>query len=115
MVAVTFGWPFHAPTPAPGRSNKILWVAQAGSGPLHIDATEQATGQTFSVTLPDGPGPSTVDVPKPGCWRFALTWANNNDELFVRYFGQALVARLNPGESSAHSLNPAGSITLSAA
>ena len=85
IVAIPFGWPLHAPTPTPGRSNKILWVARAGSGPLHIEATEQATGQTFSVTLPDGPGPSLVDMPEPGCWRFALTWANNSDQLFVRY------------------------------
>ncbi len=38
------------------------------------------------MTLPDGAGPSLVDMPQPGCWRFVLTWADNRDEVFVRYF-----------------------------
>jgi hypothetical protein len=88
IVAVTFGWPLHAPGPSPGRSNKILWLARTGSGPLRIDAQEQQSGRTVSVTLPDGPGPSQVNMPQPGCWRFILTWADNRDEMFVRYFNE---------------------------
>ena len=69
---------------APG--GKVLWLARNGSGRLRMDAREQASGHTVSVTLPDGAGPSLVDMPQPGCWRFVLTWADNPDEVFVRYF-----------------------------
>jgi hypothetical protein len=55
---------------------------------MRIDAREQGSGRTVTVTLPDGPGPSLVNMPEPGCWQFTLTWANNRDEFFVRYFSQ---------------------------
>lgn len=85
IIAVPFGWPLHAPEQVADRSNKILWLAEVGGGPLVIDAEEVASGRTTSVTLPGGPGPSIVDMPAPGCWRFSLTWADQHDEVLVRY------------------------------
>ena len=84
IVAVPFGWPLSAPT-NPGRSNKILWIAKEGGAPLQIVAVEKATGLTATRDLPDGPGPSVVDMPNSGCWRFTLQWAEHTDEVFVRY------------------------------
>jgi hypothetical protein len=87
IVAVPFGWPLRDPTHQPSdHANKILWIAKAGGGPLHIVATEQATGETVTKELPDGPGPSIVDMPKAGCWRFILNWGDQRDEMFIRYY-----------------------------
>lgn len=57
IVAVPFGWPLRDHQPR-GHDNKILWIAKSGAGPLHIVATDQATGATVTRELPDGPGPS---------------------------------------------------------
>jgi len=84
IVAVPFGWPLRDHQPR-GRSNKILWVARSGAGPLTIVAVERETGQRVTRELPDGPGPSIVDLPRAGCWRFDLRWADQHDELMVRY------------------------------
>lgn len=57
-VAVPFGWPLRDPAHQPSdHANKILWIANADGGPLHIVATEQATGETVIKELPNGPGP----------------------------------------------------------
>jgi hypothetical protein len=32
-----------------------------------------------------GPGPSIINVPEAGCWSFSLTWADNHDDVAVRY------------------------------
>lgn len=85
MIAVPFGWPLHAPRQTAGKSNKILWVARSGTGPLKIVANEQTTRRTVTVVLPDGPGPSIVDMPAPGCWRFTLSWGNQHDTIAIRY------------------------------
>ncbi len=83
-----FGWPLRDDQPA-GRNNKILWIARSGGGPLTIVATEQATGQTVTRQLPNGPGPSVVDLPTAGCWRFALSWSGQHDEMLIRYYGSS--------------------------
>ena len=62
-----------------------------GSGrvptPLRIDA--QLTSSDVSVVrvVHAGIGPSEVDVPSPGCWRFSLSWAGHSDEMLVPYEG----------------------------
>jgi hypothetical protein len=90
IVAVPFGWPLRDPAHQPSdHANKILWIPKAGGGPLHIVATEQATGDTVIKELPDGPGPSIVDMPRAGCWRFALKWGKQRDEMFIRYYGES--------------------------
>ncbi len=81
-----FGWPLRDHQP-PGRNTKILWIPQAGGGPLDIVATERSSGQVVRRQLPDGPGPSIVDMPTAGCWRFALSWSGQHDEMLIRYDG----------------------------
>ena len=90
MVAVPFGWPLRDPAHQPTEhANKILWIAKAGGGPLHIIATEQKTGEIVTRELPNGPGPSIVNLPRAGCWRFALGWGDQRDEMFIRYYGES--------------------------
>ena len=86
IAAVPFGWPLQD-RPSGLQQNKILWIARTGSGPLHIVASEQATGRTVTRELADDPGPSIVDMPTAGCWQFALSWADQHDEDFIRYYG----------------------------
>ncbi len=86
MVAVPFGWPLHAPRQTAGKNNKILWVARSGTGPLKIVATEQHTRRTVTVVLPNGPGPSIVNMPVSGCWQLKLGWGNQHDTMAMRYF-----------------------------
>lgn len=93
IVGVVFGHPLHAPRPEPGRRNKILWVANpalttdtpggAGTGALRIQATLNRSGLTADreVDL----GPSLVDMPRPGCWTFTLSWAGHQDQVAVPY------------------------------
>ncbi|GLW09870.1 hypothetical protein Misp01_49990 [Microtetraspora sp. NBRC 13810] len=88
IVGVVFGNPLHAPATAQGRSNKILWVARP-EGPrntdLTIEARLQGTGDAVTRTVRGGPGPSVVDVPRPGCWTFRLSWDGHVDEVAVPY------------------------------
>ena len=70
----------------PDAGNKVLWVSKAGYGPLRIEATLEGTSRTVVRTLPDGPGPSYVDMPAPGCWRMDLSWAGRHDSLGLRYY-----------------------------
>jgi hypothetical protein len=68
-----------------GTFNKILWIAKRGFGPLHIRAQLEGTSRTVTRTLPDGPGPSYVNMPAPGCWRMSLSWAGIHDTVAFRY------------------------------
>ena len=76
----------HAP-PLPNPNNKILWVSRVdGPGPLVIQATLAGSTRTASVSLPDGPGPSYVNLPAPGCWTLHLSWGGGHtDRLMLRY------------------------------
>jgi hypothetical protein len=70
----------------PGTNNKILWVARdPGFGPLRITAQLEASGRTVARTIPDGPGPSIVDMPAAGCWRMTLRWSGHSDTIAFRY------------------------------
>ncbi|MFI7018978.1 hypothetical protein [Streptomyces sp. NPDC050164] len=92
IAAVLFGYPYHAPA-AKGRENKILWVAKdteeaAGRGPddrLTIKAGLAGTNEVVTRSVTGGPGPSLIDLPKPGCWRFSLSWAGHSDTLDIEY------------------------------
>jgi hypothetical protein len=71
---------------SPGTNNKILWVARdPGFGPLRITAQLDASGRTVTRTIPDGPGPSIVDMPAAGCWRMTLRWSGHSDTIAFRY------------------------------
>lgn len=84
-------WEEHAPLTVPsleGRNNKILWAArgpqQLGED-LHIRATLEGTDETVDRTIEGGPGPSTVDLPKAGCWSMDLSWGEHHDHLRLAY------------------------------
>lgn len=72
----------HQPT---GTHNKILWVAEGGYRPLHIRAQLQGTSRTVTSTLPNGPGPSYVNMPAAGCWQLSLTWSSYHDTIALQY------------------------------
>lgn len=100
IVALIFGVPLSAP-PAADHSNKILWVsnpdaASASPDPsastsyaLHIRAQRMdgaaAVGVPVERQVDGGPGPSTIDVPEPGCWRLALAWGDHRDTIDLEY------------------------------
>ena len=95
ILGVLFGHPLHAPEPAEGRANKILWVANpdavadpdaaAGKlpGSLLIEAALQ--GSEFRVVREVPLGPSYVDLPRAGCWIFTLSWGGHRDRLAIPY------------------------------
>lgn len=77
----------HSPS-LQDRRNKILWVSRipfAAPNPLLIRATLPGGARTVTVSVPGGPGPSTIDVPAPGCWTFHLSWSGHTDQLKLRY------------------------------
>ncbi len=75
----------HAP-PVPDPHNKILWVSRVSwSGPMTIRGTLAGSTRTATVNLPNGPGPSYVDMPAPGCWTLHLSWGGHTDQLSLRY------------------------------
>ena len=86
ILGVLFGQPLSAP-PAPDRGNKILWVTRDPhpAGPLTITAALDGTTALATRQVPDGPGPSLVDLPRPGCWHLTLAWPRNTDRVTVAY------------------------------
>jgi hypothetical protein len=77
----------HSP-PLQGRGNKVLWVSRipfVAPDPLIIRATLAGSTRTATVSVPGGPGPSTIDLPAPGCWTLRLSWSGHTDELKLRY------------------------------
>lgn len=85
ILGVVFAHPLQVPSP-PERDNKILWVSKEDSrGPLWIDGTLAGSGRTWAQEVPDGPGPSIVDVPAPGCWSFQLSWDGHHDQVSLAY------------------------------
>jgi hypothetical protein len=90
VLAVVFANPLSSP-PDARHNNKILWVVrQARDGkPLVITAT-RAGSRAVRVTQPanSAPGeiyPTIIDVPKPGCWHFALAWNGHHASINLRY------------------------------
>jgi hypothetical protein len=78
IVAILWATPnaLHAPA-LPDRANS--------SGPMTIRATLAGSTRTATVDLPNGPGPSYVDMPAPGCWTLHLSWGGHTDQLSLRY------------------------------
>jgi hypothetical protein len=76
IAAILFGQPLTVPE-GKDRGNKILWVSRKESAPLlplEIDAQLGAAGETVHRTIAGGPGPSSLELPKAGCWHLSLTW-----------------------------------------
>lgn len=87
VVAVPFGWPLREKQP-PGRANKVLWVAdEAGTGPMTIEARRDTDPELVRRELPNGPGPSILDLPHQGCWQLDLSWPGGRDRIYLRYLG----------------------------
>jgi len=84
ITAILFG-PMTAPA-TPDAGNKILWVGRvAGVGDLVVDGSLPGTDRRVHQVVSGGPGPSGVNVPVPGCWRFDLRWGPYQDVLYVAY------------------------------
>jgi hypothetical protein len=85
ITAILFGDRLSSP-PAKDRSNKILWVSREpvqGVTDLRIRAADGA--DVVDRTVAGGPGPSTIDLPHPGCWHLTLSWAGRQDQLRLAY------------------------------
>jgi len=57
-----------------GTNNKVLWVAKGDNANFIVEGIPP--GGTLSVVTVNG-GPSIVDVPSPGCWKFRLSWGSS--------------------------------------
>ena len=100
MVAIVFADPLISPA-RPDVGNKILWVpntdnpaasnsnsrskSAAGDLDLHISGRLEGGTATMHTTVVGGSGPSIVDVPQPGCWKFNLIWGNQHDTINIPY------------------------------
>ena len=85
IAAILFAQPLTTP-PSPDHSNKILWVSRVGDGSsLRITATLRDGSATATRVVDGGPGPSIIDLPKPGCWHLTLQWGDNSDTLDLTY------------------------------
>jgi hypothetical protein len=83
ILAVLFV-PLRVHQPA-GTNNKVLWIAKTGYGPMRINAALQGTSRTATRVLPNGPGPSYVNMPAAGCWQMNLTWSGYHDSIALPY------------------------------
>lgn len=86
IVAALFGHPLTVSRPE-GPSNKILWVSRVPypTGDLVIQAKLDGTEVTESRKVQGGPGPSIIDLPRPGCWHLTLTWPEHTDTMGLVY------------------------------
>ncbi|GAA0397109.1 hypothetical protein GCM10009530_55880 [Microbispora corallina] len=87
IVAVLFNYPPVASTD-PDVANKILWVSrvpQRPMDPLKIRAVLDGTSTSVARQIDGGPGPSSVNLPKAGCWRLTLTWSGHTDAMALRF------------------------------
>lgn len=86
ILAILFGHPLLSP-PGRDRSNKVLWVARtsSGPGPLVIEAQLEGSDLRVRREVANGPGPSTVDLPAPGCWQLDLSWGASADTVALEY------------------------------
>jgi hypothetical protein len=88
VVGVLFGGRLWSP-PRAGVSNKVLWVWRQvpGGATGDVTMTAQLSGTDTVVTrgLPRPEGPSTVDLPRPGCWRITLHSPGGTDTIDLDY------------------------------
>jgi hypothetical protein len=91
IAALLFRYPLTSPPPEMG-SNKILWVSRVPLEPpsdLRISARHmrgrERVRPAVTRVVEGGPGPSTINLPAPGCWRLNLRWSGHQDELDLVY------------------------------
>ena len=92
-VGYMFGFRLRAVNSDGTSSNKILWYVRLprDGHPLHIEARPR--GRQAPVVQSDHPSgaspgeiyPSSVDVPKPGCWHITLSWGPHTDSVDLEY------------------------------
>ena len=92
IAALLFGDPLRFPPPR-HRANKVLWVARhTPNGPSDLRISAQRMRGTRRVgrhvirVVPNGPGPSYLNLPADGCWRLSLSWSGRRDQLDLRFF-----------------------------
>ncbi|MBP2705391.1 hypothetical protein JOL79_16370 [Microbispora sp. RL4-1S] len=87
ILAVLFNYPPTA-SADPDDTNKILWVSRLPQEPMRpLTITGVLDGTTTSVTreIAGGPGPSSVNLPKAGCWRLTLRWSGHTDSMSLEF------------------------------
>ena len=112
VIAFLFGDPMAA-----GENNKILWIVRQprGGRPLVITATlpgSSARPRHYSKAADSSPGeiyPTTVSVPVPGCWHFALAWNGHHSRIALGY------GSVTPKESTTSTTTPTTTTPTSAA
>ena len=81
VLGVVFGYPLTSPA-RPSRQNKILWIARRpATGRLAIEARLEGTGPVVRRDVGFGGGQSVIDLPHAGCWRLALHWGKDLDDV----------------------------------
>ena len=95
IAAIIFGFPLVVPPPTDSM-NKILWVPRQATNADRLDISAQrmdgaaAVGAPVQQVVSGGPGPSYVDLPEAGCWRFTLSWADRTDSLDLEYVARSI-------------------------
>ena len=90
IVALLWAFPLESPPPAT-HSNKILWVSRLpNSGSALLISAQQMVGsrpvgRLVHRQIMGGPGPSIINLPTVGCWRFSLRWSGHSDHLDLDY------------------------------
>jgi hypothetical protein len=87
LIAVLFAYPPRS-TQDPQTGTKILWISrlpQQPQQPLRIEATLDGTTTPVLRQLPGGAGPSSVQLPQPGCWRLRLIWSGHEDRMTLQF------------------------------
>jgi len=91
ISAILFAYPLLSPPPK-DHTNKILWVAGVTpnlGADLRISAQRMigttGVGSAAVRRVKGGPGPSIINLPAAGCWRFTLHWGRALDTLDLRY------------------------------
>ena len=88
VVAILFGGRLWSP-PRTDVSNKVLWVWRqmpaGAAGDVTMTAQLVGTGTVVTAGLPRPEGPSTVDLPVPGCWGITLHSPAGTDTIDLDY------------------------------
>jgi hypothetical protein len=88
ILGVLFGYPLTTPPRSSGPDNKVLWVSRVPvdrPATLRITARQDGAADPETREVAGGPGPSIVDLPRPGCWHLTLTWSGHTDNLDLFY------------------------------